>query len=150
MYSSAINNKTLFGSIGATGFTGPTGNIGPTGNPGATGNTGAAGVYVTSSTTNATQILFTLSNGQQLGITGSFRGNTGYGNTSTPESVGDGISIIGSSSEGQLNIKGISGTGSLVVSATDSNLAINTIYTSTVGNVYSGFIVTGKLALHDL
>lgn len=82
-------------------------------------------------------IAINLSDGSIIGVTGDFSGSDYYENTSTPESVGDGIEILGSSTEGQLNIKGISGTGSLVVSATDNNVSINTIYTSTVGNVYS-------------
>jgi hypothetical protein len=85
------------------------------------------------------EFIFLLSNGNAIEVnsTNTFSGDTGYGNTQVPESVGGGTSILGSSSEGQLNIKGISGIGSLVVSATDNNLSIDTIYKSTFGNVYS-------------
>ena len=82
-------------------------------------------------------IAINLSDGSIIGITGDFRGDTQYQNTLEPESIGSGIQILGSSSEGQLNIKGISGVGSLVVTTTDNNLLIDTTYTSTVGNLYS-------------
>ena len=85
------------------------------------------------------EFIFLLSNGNAIEVnsTNTFSGDTGYGNTQVPESIGDGTSILGSSSEGQLNIKGISGIGSLIVSTTDNNLSIDTIYKSTVGNVYA-------------
>ena len=82
-------------------------------------------------------IAINLSDGSIIGITGNFRGDTQYQNTLEPESIGSGIEILGSSSEGQLNIKGISGVGSLVVTTTDNNLLIDTTYISTVGNLYS-------------
>jgi len=127
----------MLGPDGPTGPIGRTGATGATGTTGATGATGTYGKYVISIQGITTGAILTFSDGVTSEIKGTFRGTTGYGNTEIPESVGEGISIVGSSSEGQLNIKGISGVGSLVVTTTNNNLLIDTIYTSTVGNLYS-------------
>ena len=137
MYSSSISSIKMLGPDGPTGPIGRTGATGATGTTGATGATGTYGKYVISIQGITTGVILTFSDGVTSEIKGTFRGTTGYGNTEIPESVGEGISIVGSSSEGQLNIKGISGVGSLVVTTTNNNLLIDTIYTSTVGNLYS-------------
>jgi hypothetical protein len=137
MYSSAISKNSLFGPLGPTGPIGRTGATGATGTTGATGNTGPYGKYVISAIGATTGIILTFSDGTTSGVTANLKGVTGYGNTETPESVGEGISIVGSSSEGQLNIKGISAIGSLAITVDDSNLKIDTIYKTTVGNLYS-------------
>ena len=137
MYSSAISKNFLFGPLGPTGPIGRTGATGATGTTGATGNTGPYGKYVISTIGTTTGIILTFSDGSTSGITATLKGVTGYGNTEAPESVGEGISIVGSSSEGQLNIKGISAIGSLAITVDDSNLKIDTIYKTTVGNLYS-------------
>ena len=115
MYSSSLNNKIVFGPVGSTGADGPTGNIGSVGTPGATGNTGPVGLYVVSSSNIGSQIILTLSDGTQIGVTGNFNGNSGSINTVEPESVGSGIEILGTSAEGELRIKGISGDRKSVV-----------------------------------
>jgi hypothetical protein len=137
MYSSSISSIKMLGPDGPTGPIGRTGATGATGTTGATGATGTYGKYVISIQGITTGVVLTFSDGVTSEIKGTFRGTTGYGNTEIPESVGEGISIVGSSSEGQLNIKGISGVGSLVVTTTNNNLLIDTTYTSTVGNLYS-------------
>jgi len=127
----------MLGPDGPTGPIGPRGATGATGTTGATGATGTYGRYVISVQGITTGAIITFSDGATSEITGVFRGTTGYGNTQTPESVGEGISILGSSSEGQLNIKGLSAVGSLVITTDNNNLLIDTAYKTTVGNLYS-------------
>ena len=137
MYSSSISTIKMLGPDGPTGPTGPSGATGATGTTGATGATGTYGRYVISVQGITTGAIITFSDGATSEIIGVFRGTTGYGNTQTPESVGEGISILGSSSEGQLNIKGLSAVGSLVITTDNNNLLIDTAYKTTVGNLYS-------------
>jgi hypothetical protein len=127
----------MLGPDGPTGPIGRTGATGATGTTGATGATGTYGKYVISIQGITTGAILTFSDGVTSEIKGTFRGTTGYGNTKTPESVGEGVSIVGSSSEGQLNIKGISAVGSLVITTDNNNLLIDTAYKTTVGNLYS-------------
>ena len=137
MYSSSISSIKMLGPDGPTGPIGRTGATGATGTTGATGATGTYGKYVISIQGITTGAILTFSDGVTSEIKGTFRGTTGYGNTKTPESVGEGVSIVGSSSEGQLNIKGISAVGSLVITTDNNNLLIDTAYKTTVGNLYS-------------
>jgi hypothetical protein len=137
MYSSSINTLKMMGPDGPTGPVGPTGSTGPTGPTGATGSTGAVGPYIISVDATTSRAIFTLSNGLTFGITGSFSGNTAYSSTEQATSIGSGTSILGTATPGQLNIKGISAIGSLVVSTTSNNLSIDTIYKSVVGNLHA-------------
>ncbi len=131
MSSSAVINFTVYGP---TGNQGPQGSTGATGATGATGITGPRGVYYTESTSAGNSIIFTLSDGTTLGVSGSFRGATTSDKTIGAirgENVGSGEGLLRTISGGTFTFKGICAYGSLRASYTGPNneyISIDSIY----------------------
>ena len=131
------------GPTGSTGNTGATGNIGSTGNTGATGPVGTYIVGYTQRSANSLVLL--LSTGATLGLCGDFKGLTAQVYIDSAENAGTGYGILNAIISGQLQMKGLSASGSLVIT-TDSNFVyIDTIYSGSVGSIDTVNLIDNSL-----
>ena len=131
------------GPTGSTGNTGATGNIGSTGNTGATGPVGTYIVGYTQRSANSLVLL--LSTGATLGLCGDFKGLTAQVYIDSAENAGTGYGILNEIISGQLQMKGLSASGSLVIT-TDSNFVyIDTIYSGSVGSIDTVNLIDNSL-----
>jgi hypothetical protein len=125
MSSSTIGTHSYIGPKGPSGATGSRGVTGSTGNTGPIGATGPYGVYILSSNPTNTGIILNLSDGSTSTITGNFRGATSEFLIAGVSS-GDGITLYYTYSSGELQVKGLSATGSLYLTEDENFVYFNT------------------------
>ena len=147
MASSAIGFSFVFN--GETGPDGPIGPKGPTGNTGgAGGETGPIGPYapnISDIFVDGSTAILLFSDDSIIEVSGEFRGATGidYGivNVSDPLNPDTDVSTYSLLSSGRLTdsfvVRGISGTGSLVVTEDEDAIYIDSIYTPSSGSLDS-------------
>jgi hypothetical protein len=146
MSNSPISTLIIQGLMGPTGSTGNTGATGNTGSTGNTGATGSVGTYIVGYTQrSANSLVLLLSTGATLGLCGDFKGLTAQVYIDSAENAGTGYGILNAIISGQLQMKGLSASGSLVIT-TDSNFVyIDTIYSGSVGSIDTVNLIDNSL-----
>jgi len=138
MANSPISTLIIKGLQGPTGPTGSTGPTGATGATGATGSTGEFGKYIVGySNKDNNSLVLVLSDGSTLGVCGDFKGITAQVYIENAQSLGNGFDIFNEILSGQLRMKGLSGTGSIVITTDDNFVYIDTIYSGATGSIDS-------------
>ena len=135
MSSSAIGNILTFGATGNRGPIGPTGATGATGSGGSTGATGNRAVYIVSGVNNTQGLLFTLSDSTTIQVNGNFRGATLEENVTSASNVGSGEEIFKQLVSGQLEFRGLTASGSLLLTQDSNNIIISSTYEEGVGSL---------------
>jgi len=146
MSNSSISTLVIKGVIGPTGPTGSTGPTGPTAATGPTGATGSLGNHIVGYTQRTENtIVLLMSNGTTLGLCGNFKGITAQVYIDSAENVGSGYELLNQLSAGQLEIKGISGSGSLVITTDNNFVYIDTIYAGATGSLDTVNLINNSL-----
>ena len=145
MSSSAIGFQQLsIGPTGNTGGRGPTGATGPTGGfGGPTGPTGNLAPYILGISLTGYTATVTLSDGVVYNVAGNFLGPTAIDNTTirikdplNPNTDITTYSILASGNNtSSFVMRGISGSGSLIVTEDATSIYIDSIYSPSSGSL---------------
>jgi hypothetical protein len=127
MGSSSIGSIDVLGPKGPDGPRGSRGGTGNTGNTGPTGPTGAYGPYIVSSIAYDNFVTLTLSDGSSFNVNGNFIGITSEYYLVGATSPVDSLSFISSFStvSNDLQIRGLTATGSLFLTQDDNFVYFN-------------------------
>lgn len=148
MASSAIGSYTITGPRGPQGPQGPTGPSGSTGNTGPTGPTGQYGKYIIASSAYSNRIEVDFSDGSTGVVFGDFIGATTEYFLPGASSTSQGLSVISSYStiSGDLQIRGMTATGSLYLTEDANFVYLHTTLTETpseldIANLFNNTLV---------
>ena len=148
MASSAIGSYTITGPRGPQGPQGPTGPSGSTGNTGPTGPTGQYGKYIIASSAYSNRIEVDFSDGSTGVVFGDFIGATTEYFLPGASSTSQGLSVISSYStiSGDLQIRGMTATGSLYLTEDANFVYLHTTLSETpseldIANLFNNTLV---------